>query len=126
MEIRTSFPSGANFRRFAPKVLASSVAVTFRVERSMTENVPSWESRTGSCERIDGSPSTECGGPLGEMSEMGERRGGPDRLIEYFPSAQRSQSVRSTKPQVPPPVRAFLLEFGYYAASRQATPDSDE
>src|ERR1700726_982571 len=42
VETNTNFPSGVNFRRFAPRTLAFRVCTTFLAARSTTEIVPSW------------------------------------------------------------------------------------
>ena len=41
VETNTNFPSGVNFKRFAPRTFTFSVCTTFLAARSMTEMVPS-------------------------------------------------------------------------------------
>src|ERR1700688_1413562 len=41
VETNTNFPSGVNFKRFAPRTFAFRVSTTFLAERSTTEIVPS-------------------------------------------------------------------------------------
>src|ERR1700686_1321900 len=41
LETKANFPSGVNFRRFAPRILASRVCTTFLAARSMMEMEPS-------------------------------------------------------------------------------------
>src|SRR5579859_3232880 len=76
-EISANLPSGVNFRRFAPRALAASVAVTFFASISITEIVPSPAFATHACFRSGETSKPSEPRPTGTTVSFQSPPGGP-------------------------------------------------